>query len=135
MDDLVEVELARLVVQTSDDHQYVHLRTKEDNRTFPIVIGFVEANELRRKILSQDGERPMTHDLIGRILEATDWTLKKVAVNALHDGTFFAMLVLDHDGTEKLIDCRPSDALCLAAQVGAPIFVSRSVLDEVAADQ
>lgn len=132
MDDLVEVEIARLVVQETEQLQYVHLATKPEGRSFPIVIGFFEAAELRRKLVGEDGERPMTHDLIGRILEATGQTLKRVVINTLHDNTFFAVLELSHRDEDKLIDCRPSDALALSAQFRCPIFVARQVLDEVA---
>jgi len=39
---------------------------------------------------------------------------------------------LDGSGDEKTVDCRPSDAIALAVQVGAPIFVARDVFDVVA---
>jgi len=35
-------------------------------------------------------------------------------------------------GEEKIVDCRPSDAIALSVQVKAPIFVAREVLDIVA---
>lgn len=132
MEDLVEVEVCRLVVQQSDDHQLVHLRVLDGDRSFPIVIGFFEAREMQWKLLGQQAPRPMTHDLIGRLLEATDWHLRRVVVNDLSTGTFFAMLDLVHGDEAKLVDCRPSDAIALAIQLRCPIFVARHVLDEVA---
>lgn len=133
MDDLVEVELSRLVLQARGEQQYIHLRVLESERTFPIVIGYYEAAEIYRKLRGEVFERPMTHDLIGRILQATEWRLRRVIVNALSESTFYACLDLVHAQEEPcLIDCRPSDAIALSVQLKTPIFVAREVLDEVA---
>ncbi len=132
MEDLVEVELSRLILQPKGEQQYIHLRVLEGERTFPIVIGFYEAAEIHRKLSGDKFERPMTHDLIGRILFATEWTLRRVVVNALNDNTFYACLDLVHGSEERIVDCRPSDAIALAVQLTAPIFVAREVLDQVA---
>ena len=45
---------------------------------------------------------------------------------------FYATLVLLSNGTQRLVDCRPSDAICLAVQTQAQIYVSKQVLDIVA---
>ena len=62
----------------------------------------------------------MTHDLIGRILFATDWSLRRVIVNALEDNTFFACLDMIREEEERAVDCRPSDAIALAVQLRKP---------------
>ena len=52
-------------------------------------------------------------------------------VTELRDGIYYADLVLLRDGAESCrCSSRPSDAIALAARTGAPIFVTRSVLDE-----
>lgn len=69
------------------------------------------------------------------MLDQLGWTLESVAVTDLRDATFFATLMLRHeegDGAMREVDCRPSDAICLAVQKQAPIFVKRKVLDAVA---
>ncbi len=133
MDDLLEVELARIVLQTKAEQQYIHLRVIDDDRVFPILIGFYEAAEIHRKLSGEQLHRPMTHDLIGRILRATGTELTKMVISALRDNTFYACLHLDPpDGQEKIVDCRPSDAIALAVQTKAPMFVARDVLDVVA---
>ncbi len=131
-EDLVEVELSRVVIQEKDDHQFVHLRERDGKRTFPIVIGFNEVAEINRKLRGVEVARPLTHDLIGRVLESLDATLERVVINELRDSTFYATLVLRRNGTERLVDCRPSDAICLAVQTRTQIYVSKQVLDQVA---
>jgi hypothetical protein len=134
MDDIVEVELARIILQPKEQPQYIHLRVLDSDRTFPIVIGFYEAAEIHRKLSGDTTERPLTHDLIGRVLETTEWELQRVVINALRDSTFFAFLQLAQGDDEKIVDCRPSDAIALAVQRRAPIFVAREVLDVIAPD-
>lgn len=80
-------------------------------------------------------QRPLTHDLIGLIFAALDVTLDHVVINDIKDGTYYARLILrvKNEIHQKVleIDARPSDCIALAAQAGAPIFVSRAVWDEV----
>ncbi len=136
--DLVEVELSRVVIHQKGDQQYIHLRERHGNRGFPIVIGFHEVEEINRKLCGVKPPRPLTHDLVGRILTALGHRLARVVVNELREGTFFATLVLvpsdAPQGPEHTVDCRPSDAIALAVQTGAPIFVAREVFEAVAGD-
>lgn len=137
MDDIVRVELSRVVLQPKGDQQFIYLRVPDTERRFPIVIGFYEAAEIHRKLSGDSFERPMTHDLIGRLFKATDWFLDKVVVNALSDRTFYACLVIRRNDVggdtadERIVDCRPSDAIALAVQLHTDIYVAREVLDEV----
>ena len=139
--DLVEVELSRVVIHQKGDQQYIHLRERHGSRGFPIVIGFHEVEEINRKLCGVQPPRPLTHDLVGRILATTGFRLQRVVVNELREGTFFAILVLvPRDApegavdVERTVDCRPSDAIALAVQTGASIHVARTVFDEVATD-
>ena len=77
--------------------------------------------------------RPLTHDLIGRVIHQLGHELRRVVITELKDSTFYAVLVLtSEDGSEHVVDCRPSDAIALAVQASAKIFVSKEVLDIVA---
>lgn len=134
MDSTVEVQLTRIIIQDKNDYQYIHLTEKHGDRTFPIVIGLNEALEIHRKLRKVQPVRPMTHDLIGRVIENLDHSLLRIVITELKDNTFFAVLVLGKNDSEEEspVDCRPSDAIALAVQTGAPIFVSKKVLDAVA---
>lgn len=136
MEDPVEVELVRMTLHPNKD-QHLFLRVVGEDRTFRIVIGPYEAYEIRRKVCDEPIERPMPHDLIGRILTTTQHKLDRVVITELRGNTFFACLFLrsaslEDDGAhEKIVDCRPSDGIALAMQSQAKIFVSRQVLDTV----
>ena len=74
--------------------------------------------------------RPMTADLMARLVEATGARIERVAVHSLREKTFYATVgVRTRDGLTEL-DARPSDALNLAVRVGAPVFVDAEVMAE-----
>jgi bifunctional DNase/RNase len=137
--ELVEVELVRVVIHQKGDQQFIHLRERKGNRGFPIVIGFNEVEEINRKLCGVQPPRPLTHDLVGRILASLGHRLHRVVINELREGTFYASLILmprdagtTTTGKEVAVDCRPSDAIALAVQTGAPILVAREVFEAVA---
>ena len=79
--------------------------------------------------------RPLTADLMARLLEATGGRIDRVAVSSLRDTVFYAVVsVTATDGESHDIDARPSDALNLAARVDAPISVADEVMAESGVD-
>lgn len=138
--DLVEVELARVVIHQKGDQQFIHLRERNGSRGFPIVIGYTEVEEINRKLCGTAPQRPLTHDLIGRVIATLGHRLHRVIINEMREGTFYAQLVLvprdagTSSTTEQIIDCRPSDAIALAVQTSAPILVAREVFEAEAGD-
>ncbi|MGC6487668.1 MAG: bifunctional nuclease family protein [Planctomycetota bacterium] len=138
--ELVEVELARVVIHQKGDQQYIHLRERHGTRSFPIVIGYNEVEEINRKLCGVEPPRPLTHDLIGRVLHTLEHRLDRVVVSELREGTFYATLILVPRGAdaaqpeERAVDCRPSDAIALAVQTGAAMHVAREVFEAVATD-
>ena len=65
------------------------------------------------------------------VIAGLDCTLDRIIVTELKDRTFYARLVLRRNGKMVEVDSRPSDAIALAVQMKAPIYVHESVLDEV----
>jgi bifunctional DNase/RNase len=135
--DLVDVELARVVIHQKGEQQYIYLRERQGGRGFPIVIGYHEVEEINRKLCRVQAPRPLTHDLVGRVIAGLGHRLQKVVISELREGTFYAQLVLVRQGDAGgdppvTVDCRPSDAIALAVQTGASIHVARAVFDEVA---
>ena len=73
--------------------------------------------------------RPLTADLMASLLEASGATVERVAVISLRDKTFYSVITLSAGGQTSEVDARPSDALNLAARVGAPIYVDEEIID------
>lgn len=106
----------------------VILKTPEGEGLLPIFVGLFEANAIAQQLEGSVSPRPMTHDLLGNLLEALRATVHRVVITDLRDNTFFALIHLERNGEKLEIDARPSDAMALALRVKVPIFVEESVL-------
>lgn len=127
----VEVELAKIVIRERSPEQYIYLKELDGERVFPIVIGIFEAVAINRQIKGEIPERPMTHDLLSKILDELNAHLDRVLVTDLRGDTFHAKLMLQIDDRTVMVDSRPSDAIALAVRQDARIFVSETVFDQV----
>jgi bifunctional DNase/RNase len=125
------MELSRIIISETNDEQVIVLKEVDGERAFPIVIGIWEAVAIDRNIKGKKTPRPMTHDLIENVISGLDCSLDRILVTELKDRTFYARLVLRRNGKMVEVDSRPSDAIALAVQMKAPIYVNESVLDEV----
>ena len=130
-ENLVPVELVRIVIRETSDQQYIFLKEKDGDRAFPIVIGYFEAAAIDRHVRGIETPRPMTHDLLSRAIDALGSRVLSIVVSRLHENTFYARLNLEGKDTTIELDCRPSDAIALAVQCDAPIFVADEVIDAV----
>ncbi len=131
---LIDCRLSKVVMSESHDRQIIVLEETEGTRKFPIIIGFLEVFAIHRFVNNEVPPRPLTHELVGNIMEKLDIKLERVVVTELKDMTFYADLVLSQDGKERHIDSRPSDAIALAVQSGAPIMVDEEVINQAAQD-
>ena len=125
----VRCQLAKVVMSEQYDRQIIVLEEQDGSRKFPIIIGPFEVSAIHRTVNDEPPPRPMTHELIGSIMETMDISIEKVIVNDLHDMTFYARLFLKQGEETYEIDSRPSDAIALALQKEAPIFVEEKVID------
>ena len=132
---MVEVELSRIIINERSEEQVIVLKEKDGPRAFPILIGIYEATAIDRGIKEYRTPRPLTHDLVCAILRELDASLQRIVVCDLRNQTFFAKLVLMRDGQSIEIDSRPSDAIALAVQTGAPMYVEEKVFDDVVPGQ
>jgi len=128
---MVEVELSRIIINERSEQQIIVLKEKGGDRSFPILIGIYDATAIDRGIKEYRTPRPLTHDLICSILRSLNTTVERMVVSDLRNQTFYAKLVLVQNGKRIEVDSRPSDAIAIAVQVGAPIFVEEKVLEEV----
>jgi uncharacterized protein len=96
----------------------------------PIWIGTQEAASISVAVSGEEPARPLSHDLMQRLLVAVGATVDRVDVTRIEEGTFYAELGLATRDGRIRIDCRPSDGIALAARVGAPLFVAESVLED-----
>jgi bifunctional DNase/RNase len=121
-----ELDVIGVRVEMPTEQPLVLLRESEGARYLPIWIGAVEASAIA---FAQQGEptpRPLTHELLQRVVEALGDELEEVRITDVEDGVFFATLVF---GSGATVDARPSDSIALALRCGARILCAEDVLD------
>lgn len=126
----IEMELSRIIINETSDQQIIVLKERDGQRSFPIVIGIVEVFAIDRRLKGIKPPRPMTHDLLGNIIESLGAKVEKVVINDLRNHTFYAKIYLSMNGRIVEIDSRPSDAIALGTASNTPIYVAEHVLDE-----
>ncbi|WGL50584.1 bifunctional nuclease family protein [Nocardioides sp. BP30] len=122
-----EVDVLGVRVEMPSNQPLVLLREVTGERYLPIWIGAVEATAIA---FAQQGvvpPRPLTHDLLKDILEATGNELAEVQIVDVKDGVFFANLVFA-SGVE--VSARPSDSIAIALRTGARVVCADEVLAE-----
>jgi len=127
----VQMELHKIIISEMQDQQIIILKEVTGERKFPIVIGSGEAYAIDRRLKGKPTPRPLTHDLLANVIDELGGEIERIEINNLKDGTFFAQIVIRHNGMLKEIDSRPSDAIALGIATTVPIFVAEHVLDEV----
>ncbi len=128
---LVHMELSRIMISETSDHQIIILKEKDGQRSFPIVIGLNEVWAIDRAVKGIPTPRPLTHDLLSNVITQLSATVERVEISELKNNTFYAKIIINQNGSSLEIDSRPSDAIALAMQKSTPIFVARKVLEEV----
>jgi len=128
----VTIDSVRIgLMNRKPEYQYVVLlREKMSKRYLPIFIGQAEARAILVKLKNEAVPRPMTHDLLQKVIDAMAASVDSIVVNSLENDIFFAKITMNLKGHQYEIDSRPSDALALAIRVDAPIFVDESVLEK-----
>jgi bifunctional DNase/RNase len=122
-----ELEVVGVRVEMPSNQPIVLLRESDGDRYLPIWIGAVEATAIA---FAQQGvvpPRPLTHDLLKDVIEATGNDLAEIRITEVRDGVFYANLVL---GSGVLVSARPSDSIALALRTGSRILCTDELLDE-----
>ena len=105
---------------------FVVLADAEQQRFLPILIGPFEARAIAMATQTP-GERPMTHELLGSVIQTTGCSLARIEIIDLKDEVFYALLRLKGSDGSYEVDARPSDAIALALYAHAPTLLpSRS---------
>lgn len=130
---MIQVRLCRILISETSEQQMIWLKEVGGGRSFPIVIGFFEAAAIDRTIKAIRTPRPLTHDLLQRVIQDLGGEVERVEIHDLRESTFFARIVVRQEADEIEIDARPSDAIALAIGAEAPILVAEHVLADAAA--
>ena len=126
-----EMSIDSIRVSLNNYQRVVILKVVDSDRYLPIWIGANEADAIALKLQQVSVARPLTHDLLGSVISELGAKVNHIVVSDLSDDTFYAKIVIQHNGTQTEIDSRPSDAIALAVRTESPIYVEDDVIDKV----
>jgi RNA polymerase sigma factor (sigma-70 family) len=104
------------------------LKERDGERVLPVWVGQPEGDTIALQLAAITPQRPMTLNLMARVMELADVGIERVVVTALRDNIFYATLVLRIGDRSHEVDARPSDAIAIALERGARIFVTPEML-------
>ncbi len=127
---MIEMQLGGLGFDPKNMSPIVLLRDMEERNFLPIWIGMFEAAAIAMELQEFKPPRPMTHDLLVKLVSSLKGTVKRVTITEIVDNTFFAQIEVVPEGQKEplQVDARPSDAIAIAVRTGAGIFVSETVM-------
>ena len=125
----IEVKIRALMMDPNSGTPIIILKDVSSETMLPIWVGAYEANAIALEIEKIAPQRPMTHDLLRNLIVEMGAHVERVVVTELRDNTFFAVIEMrTDDGTNVMLDSRPSDAIALALRADCPIFVDMDVI-------
>lgn len=105
-----------------------------EEKAITIFIDDTVARALKMALAGDAPPRPVTHDLMGSVLEGLGVSVSRLDICDVREEVYYARLHLEQEnelGKNVLeVDARPSDGLVLAARWGTPVFVARHVWDQ-----
>jgi bifunctional DNase/RNase len=109
------------------------LTERGGERLLPIWIGPAEATALALALESVESPRPFTYKLAASLLQAAGSQLTEVRLTRLTDAVFYAAVIVAGPDGPREVDARPSDAVNLALEAGAPIRADSKLFGDVPA--
>lgn len=126
---MVEVKIEGLALDMTTNTPVVILSPEGINKVLPIWIGHAEAWVIAMELSGVGSKRPLTHDLIKKVITAFNAQVDRVEITELREQTFFALIHLVNDNQTWKIDARPSDSIALALKTGSKIYVNEELFE------
>ncbi len=128
---LIRVNIHQLVVDPASRQPVVTLADAEEMRALFIWIGLPEARAIYSELEGVKHQRPLTHDLLEKIILKTAGGIHRIVVTHSRENIYYATVVLQRENNLIEIDARPSDALVMALKFDAPVFVARDLFEKM----
>lgn len=127
---MIEMQLGGLGFDPKNMSPIVLLKDMEERNFLPIWIGMFEAAAIAMELQEFKPPRPMTHDLLTKIIDSLNGHVTRVTISEIVENTFYAIVDIKNGDEPEVIkiDARPSDAIAIAVRTKVPIFVSENVM-------
>ena len=128
-ENFIEMRVGGLILDPMTKTPIVILKDEDNKLNLPIWIGLMEATAMATELEGIRMARPMTHDLLRRLIDELGGQVESIEVTELKNNTYYASICLQAGEKKLTIDSRPSDAISLALRTKSPIFVAKQVLE------
>jgi bifunctional DNase/RNase len=131
MGSFVPIEIISIATSFSNRNGYsVVMKEIGGNKRLQMIVGVAEAQSIVVSMEKIITSRPMTHHFLENIISEYSISLKNILIHKYEEGVYFANAMFDDGfGNVKAIDCRPSDAICIALRMDKPILVEDSLFE------
>ena len=129
--DILEVKVHSLVVDPKSQQPVVSLSDLGEDRSLLIWIDFFEARAIYSELEGVKHFRPLTHDLLERIIEKVNGNIHHIVITHVKENTYYATIFLKRGDTLVEVDARPSDSIVMALKFKAPIYVAKSLFEKM----
>ncbi|UCG05865.1 MAG: bifunctional nuclease family protein [Desulfobacterales bacterium] len=130
-DNLIKVKFHSLTIDPQSKQPVVLLADPNEERALIIWIGFFEARAMHSEMQGIEPFRPLTHDLLKRIIQNSDGTIHHIVITHLKENVYYANIVIERNGSFFEIDARPSDSIVMALKFKAPIYVAKDLFEQM----
>lgn len=117
------------VVSTVGGHA-VLLGGGNDKMVVPIFIDQSQAMVIKLRLERRRYSRPLTHDLLDKVVDKLGGEVVKVHIDAVKSGVFVGTVYVQGPDELHEVDARSSDAVAIAMGHEVPIFVADGVFEK-----
>ena len=127
---LLHVKVHELIIDPTSMQPVVILADYFEERGLFIWIDHFAASAMNTEMKGIEHFRPLTPDLLGRVIRKANLKIQRVVITHVKEGIYYAVILIEDNGTLIEIDSRPSDSIILALKFKAPILVSMSLFKD-----
>ncbi|HYA02328.1 MAG TPA: bifunctional nuclease family protein [Syntrophobacteria bacterium] len=121
--ELVAIQDVSLKTDRNTGNMVILKEREEDKRYFMMFVGDSEFAAIAKEKGLMDPKRPLTHEIYLRILESLPVEFLRVELYDMRENTYYANVFFRANGTDHVVDSRPSDAVALALNRKIPLLV------------
>ena len=128
--DTIELKVEAIALDWKGEPVVV-LREVGGHRAVFIWVGVLEVSAISFPLEKQTPPRPLTHDLLVRILQQLEAQVERVIISDMQEVTYYATLDLRTPTGVCSVDCRPVDGLAVALRTNAPVFIDSDLMERL----
>jgi bifunctional DNase/RNase len=131
MSTFIPVEIISITTSFSTRNGYsLTMRELGGTRKIQIIVGMAEAQSIAIALENIPTSRPLSHHFFSSILNEFDIELQKVQIHDFSEGVYYANAFFkDHYDKTTVIDCRPSDAICMALRHKKQVLIHEDLFE------